>query len=164
MAQTRKPGWWYPWIFVGCFVVVVAVNSTLAYFATSTFTGLATDNAYEKGRLYNQNLAMAKAQAEMGWTVDTTFTPASVAADKPRADIRVSYRDRDGKPVDGLTVRAEVSRPTAAGHDHAITLPALGNGLYGGVYDLPLKGVWDVDFVALGADVTYQHAQRIVLP
>lgn len=162
MAQPRKPGWWYPWIFVGCFVLVVGVNATMAFFATTTFTGLATDNAYEKGRLYNHNLAMAKAQDEMGWTVETKVRP--VAGATVQADIRVSYRDKDGKPVDNLSVRANLERPTAAGFDREIALPSLGGGLYGGVVDMPLNGVWDVDIVALGEGLAYQHAQRFVLP
>lgn len=164
MTKTRQPGWWYPYIFVGAFGVVLAVNGALAYFATTTFTGLSTENAYEKGRLYNQNLALAKAQAEMGWTVDTKVVPAS-GADQAKADIRVTYRDRAGKPVDGLTVRALMVRPTATGHDHEIDLPALGGGVYGGVVPLPLAGVWDMDVAAVGdGGIAYQHAQRIIIP
>ncbi|MGE5500712.1 MAG: FixH family protein, partial [Ignavibacteriales bacterium] len=45
MAAERRPGWWYPYIFVAAFVVVVGVNAAMAYFASSTFTGLETDNA-----------------------------------------------------------------------------------------------------------------------
>lgn len=164
MTKTRQRGWWYPYIFVAGFGVVLAVNGTLAYFATSTFTGLSTDNAYEKGRLYNQNLALAKAQAEMGWTVDTKVTPTH-DKDQARADIRITYRDRNGQAVDGLTVRAAMVRPTAKGYDHEIDLPALGNGQYGGLIDLPLAGVWDMDVAAVGdGGVAYQHAQRFVIP
>lgn len=162
MAQNRKPGWWYPWIFVGCFGLVVAVNGTMAYFATTTFTGLSTDNAYEKGRLYNRNLAMAKEQAALKWTVETKVVP--VAGERVKADIRISYRDRDGKPLDNLAVQANVERPTAAGYDHDILLPFQGDGVYGGVFELPLHGVWDLEIVALGDGVAYQHAQRFVLP
>lgn len=161
MAQTRKPGWWYPYIFVAAFMVVLGVNGALAYFATSTFTGLSTENAYEKGRLYNQALAAAHQQEAMGWTVDTTIQPA--AAGTAKADIRISYRDRAGKPVEGMAVRAAMLRPTAKGHDHEITLPALGDGVYGGSYELPLLGVWDMDVVAAGNGATYQHSQRFVL-
>ena len=39
MAKIRRPGWWYPYIFVGAFGVVLLVNAALAYFATSSFTG-----------------------------------------------------------------------------------------------------------------------------
>jgi nitrogen fixation protein FixH len=163
MAQNRKPGWWYPYIFVGAFVVVIGVNATLAYFATSTFTGLSTTDAYEKGRLYNQALAAAKAQAEMGWTVETTAQPRS--GGKPGFTLDVSYRDRDGRPVEGLDVRVSVVRPTTVGYDHDVTAAPLGGGRYGGEYDLPLNGVWDLDMVAIGpGPVAYEHEQRIVVP
>lgn len=163
-TANRKPGWWYPYIFVGAFGIVLVVNGALAYFATSTFTGLSTDNAYEKGRLYNRNLAAAKAQADMGWTVDTKVSPASTA-DRPQADITITYRDSDGKPVEGLQVQATMVRPTAGGYDHRLELPPLGDGRYGGVFPLPLAGVWDMDVIAHGpGDVAYQHAQRFVIP
>lgn len=163
MAETRKPGWWYPYIFVGCFVVVVGVNSVLAYFATSTFTGLQTTGAYEKGLAYNQNLAMAEAQARMGWTVDTKAEPVKDAGG-PMADIAISYRDKDGKPVEGLVVRASLVRPTVKGHDHDVELKPLGKGVYGLRHPLPLAGVWDMDVVAVGKDVSYQHEKRFVVP
>ncbi|MGE5545414.1 MAG: FixH family protein [Solirubrobacterales bacterium] len=162
MAQARKPGWWYPYIFVGAFVVVVAVNGALAYFATSTFTGLETEGAYDKGLAYNKNLALARAQADLGWTVDTNVDP--VSGGFARADVSIRYRDRDGKPVEGMEVKAHLVRPTAKGYDHDVTLPARGDGTYGAVFDLPLKGVWVMDVTALGSDVSYQHEKRFVLP
>lgn len=160
---TRQRGWWYPYIFVGCFVVVVVVNASMAYFATSTFSGISTDGAYQKGLAYNQNIAMAKAQEALGWTVETKVKPVA-DADAVKASIAVSYRDRDGKPVEGLEVQARLVRPTAKGHDQALTLAPLGNGVYGGVYTLPLNGVWDMDMVATSPDVAYEHAQRFVIP
>ncbi|MBC7905761.1 MAG: FixH family protein [Rhodospirillaceae bacterium] len=163
MAVLRQRGWWYPYIFVGCFLVVVAVNAGMAYFATSTFSGISTTGAYQKGLAYNQNLAMAKAQEALGWTVETKAKPVD-DAQAVKADITVSYRDRNGKPVQGLEVNARLVRPTAKGHDRDIALSPLGNGLYGGVYTLPLNGVWDMDVVATGTDVAYEHAQRFVIP
>lgn len=161
--KTRQPGWWYPYIFVAGFGVVLAVNGTLAYFATSTFTGISTTDAYEKGRLYNQNLALAKAQAELGWQVETKLVPASTA-DGHKVEIRIDYRDRDGKPVDGLRVIAGMVRPTTTGYDHEVALSSLGNGAYGGIFALPLAGVWDMEVAAVGEGVAYQHAQRFVIP
>jgi Predicted integral membrane protein linked to a cation pump len=162
MEATRQRGWWYPYIFVGCFVLVVAVNGLMAYFATSTFTGLETEGAYQKGLAYNQNLASARAQEAMGWTVETRARPAE-GVTGAQVDVAVSYRDRDGKPVDGLTVTARMIRPTAKGHDHDVTLKPLGDGLYGGVFTMPLNGVWDMDILARGDGVSYEHAQRFVL-
>lgn len=164
MSKTRQPGWWYPYIFVGAFVVVIGVNATLAYFATSTFTGLSTTDAYEKGRTYNRALAKARAQDSLGWTVDTKAEPIQAASGKPSYRLTITYADHDGKPVEGLKVSAKVIRPTTDGYDHEITLNTLGVGVYGGEYELPLKGVWDLDIVALGPDVSYEHGQRIVVP
>lgn len=160
MAKPRKPGWWYPYIFVGGFVLVLGVNGALAYFATSTFTGLSTDNAYEKGRLYNANLALAREQAAMGWKVDTQVRPLGDG----KVSIAISYLDRNGKPVNGMNVRAQMVRPTVKGYDHDITLSALSDGVYGGQFALPLKGVWDMDVAALGNGLAYEHAQRFVIP
>lgn len=161
MAATRKPGWWYPYIFVGAFVLVVAVNATMAYFATSTFTGLETEGAYQKGLAYNENLALAKQQEALGWKVETTANP--VTGQGPRVEVAVSYRDRDGKPVDGLEVGAKMIRPTSKGLDHKVEFKPLGNGTYGGTYPLPVNGVWDMDIVAVGPDVAYEHAHRFVI-
>lgn len=160
MAQ-RKPGWWYPYIFLGVFLVVVAVNGALAFFATSTFTGLETENPYEKGLAYNQNIAAAKAQEALGWAVDARAEP--LAGDGHRAQIAVSYTDRNGKPLEGLNVRARLIRPTAKGYDSETTLVATAPGTYGAVVDLPLAGVWDTDVVALGHDAAYEFEKRFVV-
>ena len=162
MAQQRQPGWWYPFIFLGVFVVVVSVNLTMAYFATSTFTGLATDNAYEKGLAYNQHLAMARAQAALGWTVETTAQP--VAGAPHQAEIDILYRDRDGKPVDGLAVHAALSRPTVTGFANEAELQGAGSGRYVALVTLPLGGEWDAELLATGPDVAYQTQKRFILP
>lgn len=162
MTATRQRGWWYPYIFVGCFVVIVGVNGALAYFATSTFTGLSTESAYQKGLAYNDNIALAKAQEEMGWTVSTQAKPVE-GVNGAQVDIAVTYHDRDGKPVEGLEVHSQMIRPTAKGHDSEIDLKPLGNGVYGGIFTLPLKGVWDMDVVATGDKVAYEHSYRFVL-
>jgi len=161
--KTREKGWWYPLVIVGAFAVIIPVNLTMAYFATSTFTGLETKDAYLKGIAYNQNLAMAKAQKELGWKVETSLA-AVPDQPGPTAKIVVRYTDRDGKPVEGLDVNALVIRPTTAGHDHQIHLDPMGQGSYGGVYPLPLKGQWSFDIAATGDSVAYQYEKRVVIP
>ena len=160
MSGIRKSGWWYPYIFLGAFVVVVAVNGTMAYFATSTFSGLATNDAYEKGNAYNHNLAMARAQLALGWTVETTFTPRAGGA-----EVAVTCRDKDGKPLDGLAVHAMVMRPTVRGMDQTVTLVAGGQGVYGASVGLPQSGEWDADIVAVADDgKSFEVQRRFLLP
>ncbi len=159
MVKNRAPGWWYPYIFVAGFGVVLAVNAVLIYTATSTFTGLSTSGAYEKGLNYNTNLAMTEAQEKLGWVVSESFT---VGPDSKALEVRVSYRDAQNKPVEGLKVRAAFNRPTKTGLDHEVTFTPVGDGVYGASETLPLPGLWEVEFVATGeGDVSYQHAQRI---
>jgi nitrogen fixation protein FixH len=160
MAVLRKPGWWYPYIFVALFVVVLLVNLTMAYFASSTFSGMATENPYEKGLAYNQNLAMARAQAALGWRVDSTIGVAEGAPH--RTVVTVTYINHDGRPVDGLDVHAQLVRPTAKGYDRSLVLDAVAPGTYRKVVDLPMAGVWDMDVVALSKDATYEFGRRIV--
>jgi nitrogen fixation protein FixH len=165
MAVVRRPGWWYPYIFVALFMVVLMVNLTMAFFASSTFSGLATEHPYEKGLAYNQNLAMAKAQDAMGWTVELKVEPVEAGGGAAhRTRLAIGYLDRDGKPVEGLDVRAQLIRPTAKGYDRQISLPAGPAGTYGAIVELPLQGVWDFEAVAVGKDATYQFARRIVVP
>ena len=161
MAQSRKPGWWYPYIFLAFFVVVVSVNGTMAYFATSTFSGLSTTDAYEKGLAYNRNIAEAKAQAALGWTVDVGAVPS---ADGAKVRLEVTIKDRDGHPLDGLEVRGTLSRPTVHGYDRPVVLASQGGGRYSETAPLPLKGEWDFEVVAIGKDASYQMQRRFILP
>ena len=65
----RRPGWWYPYIYVGAFGVVVAVNMVFMASAIRTFSGISTDQAYEKGLKYNQQIAAARSQEQLGWSL-----------------------------------------------------------------------------------------------
>ncbi len=55
----RQKGWYIPWIFVGLFLVVAAVNGVMIHFAFSSWTGLQTEEHFLKGIKYNQDLAGA---------------------------------------------------------------------------------------------------------
>ncbi|MBI3446865.1 MAG: FixH family protein [Magnetospirillum sp.] len=160
MTVQRRPGWWYPYIFVGGFMVVLMVNFTMAYFANSTFSGLSTDHAYEKGLAYNQTLAAAQKQEEMGWAVDLQVEPEA----NHGAHITVSYKDKAGKPVDGLVVKAQLVRPTAKGHDRNVALAPIAPGTYATMQEMPLAGIWDLSLLATGDEATYLVNRRILVP
>ncbi len=167
MAGTRKPrGRWYPYIFVGGFGVILAVNLVLLYFAVSTFSGLHVDDAYERGITYNDALAAARAQQELGWTAEVTMEAAGAAAgpESRTATLVVRVHDAHGRPLEGLDVRARLRRPTAQGFDSQHFLPHAGDGRYGATVDLPVPGQWQVDVVAFAGEVAYQTSERVVIP
>lgn len=166
MAKERKPGWWYPYIFVAAFMVVVSVNGVLIYSATSTFTGLETENHYEKGNSYNRDIEMARQQAALGWQVAAKVEPSPAQQDgaKRRVAIEASFKDKAGQPLDGMAVRALFIRPVQAGHDVSIPLSSKGQGVYVAAADLDFHGQWDLRVVAIGEKDSYQLAERIQIP
>ena len=164
-TSSRRPGWWYPYIFVGVFLVVLAVNVIMAYSAVNTFSGIQTENAYEKGVAYNQELAQAKAQERLGWKVEATMVPHDPSnTERHDADLLVTYLDKSDHPVVGLSVKAEVLRPTKAGNDLSVELVERGAGQYTSLVPLPLAGQWELTVTATLGDVKHQLNQRVLVP
>ncbi|HLN26001.1 MAG TPA: FixH family protein [Patescibacteria group bacterium] len=161
----RRSGWWYPYIFVGVFGVVLAVNLVFMYSAVHTFTGLETQEAYDKGLVYNQVIAQAKAQEKLAWTVDATLLPASSPdAASHESNVVVSFLDKDGQPVSGLSVKAQFVRPTMEGYDTAAELMEQGGGRYVATVKLPLAGQWELKVAAHKGEIDYKLGQRVLVP
>lgn len=146
-----------PWIFVGGFAIVIAVNGALIYFANSTFSGLETEHAYETGLHYNQSLEAAAAQEKLGWRGDIAL---SAEADGKR-ELTVLFADRLERPIDGLAVEAHLLRPANAGMDLNLTLAGKGNGRYTADVTLPAPGQWDIRIVARDAEHSWQKSERL---
>ena len=171
MMVKRPRGWWYPWLFVGGMLIVIAVNVVLVAIAIGTFSGLTTEDAYRKGLAYNRTIAAAEAQDARGWRLDLTITPqspggtAAGAAEKATGGMAVVARfaDRAGQPLSRLDVRAFLVRPLGDGDDLALLLQETGGGLYRGTLPPPLGGQWDVRIHARRGDETFQQTRRIVV-
>ena len=155
--RPRQRGWYIPWLFVGFFAVVVAVNGVMLHFALSSWTGLETEDHFIKGIRYNRDLAGARAQAERGWRVETSF-----AGTGPRQGIvALTLHDRQGGLLEGATVTVSLIRPTTQGHDVTLALPYLGAGRYGAPVALALEGQWDLRVAVRHATGDYQDQTRI---
>ncbi len=148
---------WIPMLFIAGFLVVVGVNATLIFFAQDTFSGLDTQNPYERGLDYNKTLAAEAAVERLGWQSKTEIVGAS---DGTRS-LEVRITDRDGRPLDGLKMMAYLVRPSNQGLDVTVEPRALGDGRYGTSFVLPAPGQWDVRVVARYDDVAWQHSERL---
>lgn len=146
---------WIPWFFVLFFVVIAIVNAVFVYLATSTQTGVVTENAYQKGLNYNATLDQAAAAEALGWR-------GSVAL-SPEHELHFTLHNENGAPIHGAAVTAWFVRPTAAGHDFSVTLNAGDAGTYHQAIAFPLEGVWDVTFVATWNAQQWQKHQRLVV-
>ena len=72
------------------FGVIIAVNLTMAYFANSTWSGLVVANGYIASQSFDDDLAKARAQDAMGWTVEVSHETNRV---------KVSFADRSNAPL-----------------------------------------------------------------
>jgi nitrogen fixation protein FixH len=154
-----KRGSWIPWIFLAGFGVVLVANGTLIYVASTTWTGIAVNRAYDKGLTYNRNLEAAERQAALGWQASLTTTVNAELA----GTVAVALRDRDGAPLNRAEVLVQFERPTHEGHDFVVELAADGAGTYAAPFAAPLPGVWDLRLIATRGDDRYVAAERVVL-
>lgn len=148
---------WIPGLFVLGFLVVIAVNGVLIYTAVSSFSGLETESAYDKGIHYNQALAAAAANAETGWRAE----PRIVAGENGNRRLDVAITDRTGAPVTELKVEAYLVRPTNAGMDETVAMTDIGGGRYRADIAPKALGNWELRLQASRGDVTWQQVQRI---
>lgn len=121
-------GWHATVALVAFFGVVVAVNLVMAMFATSTFGGVVVENSYVASQKYNDWLAAAERQNELGWKI----TPG---VDKDR---RVTV----ALEVEGANVRGYARHPLGREPDVPLNFVADGGG-FRSVKSLP-AGRWNV--------------------
>ncbi|MDQ1080277.1 FixH family protein [Pseudoroseomonas cervicalis] len=134
-----RRGRWIPWIFVLAMGVVIAVNGVLIWQALSTFTGVTTGHAYDRGLAYNDVLAESARQEALGWQARLRVEGHA---------LRIAIDDREGRPVPGL-LRGDLERPLEGGAV-PLTLEAEGPGRYRAALDLPRAGQWEARLVLTG--------------
>ena len=155
--KARRLPHWVPMLFIAAFVVVIAVNATLIYFAQDTFSGLETASPYERGLDYNKTLAAEAALERLGWQSKTEISDEKDGARR----LQVRITDRDGRPLDGLTLVAYLVRPSNEGLDTTIVPRPMGDGRYGASFVLPAAGQWELRVVAHNDEAAWQHSERL---
>ncbi len=146
-----------PWYFVLFFLVIAAVDGTMATLAVRSQTGTVTDHPYEKGVAYNKIIAAEQQQESLGWNAAIRWQDGQ----QPGAGaLQVTLTDAHGKPITASKLTAHFSRPTQAALDMDM---AIANGKPTPV-TLPAPGLWEVRIYAEADGKQYQQAKRIVVP
>ncbi len=144
-----------PWLIVGFFVVIAGVLSTFVYLAVTTYRGVVTEQAYEKGVAYNDIIARAEGQDKKGWL-------SSIEVDGRRIVFTLRDQRRDTIKVDAVDL--VMFRPTQDGMDRVYTMQMQTNGSYvADVSDLPATGIWEVRITAQAQQGAYQTSKRVVI-
>ncbi len=144
---------WIPWAFVAGMMLVVVVNAVMVWFALSTFTGVSTPRAYDRGRTYNDVLAEAARQDALGWQSRVTLQGGIVS---------VEIRDPQNAPVHGELLGA-LHRPL---NREAVPLHfrEYGPGRFTAeVVNLP-AGQWEARLTLQGAAGRLDIRRRVIAP
>lgn len=143
---------WIPWYIVLFFVGQFGVFGWFYHVASASYTGVVTDRAYEKGLHYNQIIAKAERQAQLGWSATIT---------KDGGGVRLVLQDRDKKPLSGATVSLWLVRPVHSGIDRRLEMEETQAGVYDAPVAVPEKGLWDVRIEVHKGGDDFQAARRM---
>ncbi len=141
------------------FGVVFAVNGVMIEAALSTFSGLETESAYQAGRKFEQEVALAKEQDGQRWRVNAKL--AATADGSERVDIEA--RDAAGHLLTGLEAAAVFERPTDRRLDRAVAISQDSPGRFHGSATVA-AGQWDliIDLMRQG-DRVFRSRNRVIL-
>ena len=148
-------------IVIGFFAIVFAVNAYFVTIALSTHTGVVSNEPYRKGLKYNERIAAAGLQANLGWHDEVALAPDG-------RQLHVAIRDSTGQPVRGLTLSATLGRPATAKYDVTLPFEEREPGDYAAVTERLEPGAYIAsvevsDPARLGDGVLYRARKRLWL-
>lgn len=155
MSGFTIKGWHVGLGVTAFFGVIIAVDATFLTLAYRTHPGQVAHKPYEAGLVYNAELERQRKQTQLGWRAAAEARPDGVA---------VWMRDREGAPLTGLTVTADLQRP-ATGHGRTrLALSEIEPGLYVGE-NADLSGAWDAAIAARDeAGRDFMASRRLTWP
>lgn len=155
VSAPAQPGFkivgWHVLVAVSAFfTVVIGVDLSFMALAIRTFPGQVSVTPYEDGLLYNQHIAQLNAQDRLGWRAAVRADPGQVV---------MLFRDQSGRPLDGLTITAQLERPATEAGRIQLRFRATGDGRYVAQTGA-ISGAWDLTADAHGAGVVKFVAER----
>jgi nitrogen fixation protein FixH len=146
-------------IFFTFFGTIFAMNGAMIYSAFSTYSGIVSNEPYRKGLNYNDRIAADARQARLGWNDAIT-----VGRD---GHVVVMLADRDGQPIAGARLDAQIGRPSTNRHDIKIDLGETAAGRYEAQVGTLDEGSWtisvDVKTTDGGVEPVYRARRRLWL-
>lgn len=134
------------------FAVVIGVNVTMAWFASSSWSGLVVENTYVASQEFNRKAEVMKAMSASGITGSI-----SIKGDAIRYDIR----NKDGSPTMVDDVTANFKRPVGAHEDFHVDFKKTAEGHFEARHGVAV-GDWIVEVISRNeAAVVMHEAKRI---
>lgn len=141
-------------LFVTCYTLL---DFTFIYIARDAYNGVVTENAYQKGVVFNQTLQANKRQEQLGWQSEVQiehflYTTKITFKLKDKADIAIINAD----------VKAILQRPTHDREDSHLTMRDEQHiGIYQVVIPKLAYGQWELRIKAEVDHEEYYHRERL---
>lgn len=157
-AETRKAftftGWHMLAIMLAFFGTIITVNFTMAYFATSTWSGLVVKNTYVASQEFNGKTAAIKEMLATGIAGDLSVDTKGM---------RYRLTLPNNVPVVADSVLAHFKRPVGEHQDFELVMTPAGDGLYLAETAV-LPGSWIVEIKATkGGKMIMHEAKRVTV-
>lgn len=147
-------------ILAGFFLVIIAANAVFLTFAIRSFPGVVTEEPYLEGIAYNERLEENAAQAMLGWTAEIT----ELERGPDGLQVRLAIRDREGRPVQGLSLAGVLRRPASDTQDQPLSFESDGRDAYMARAGQVGPGVWTLDATAISpGGERFRMQSRVVI-
>ncbi len=151
-----------PWILGGLGLVAtfLTVNAVFIFFAITTSPGLVTEDYYDQGRDYEENvLKIMAAQDALNW--DTKLALPGKILVQQADTYRFSAVDSRGIPIMDADVSVVAYRPSDADADFKVRLDQAAPGQYQALIAFPLPGIWDLNITVKDGENTFAMSHRV---
>lgn len=138
------------------FGIVIAVNLTMAVFASTSWTGFVVANSYVASQEFNEKMALTRAQAALHW--QSRFRVEHNV-------LRYGIWNAEDASVPLKAVKATFRRPVDDREDHVVTLLRDEDGGFSLGHELA-DGLWLVEVEAeaeAGLNSPYRETLRVQL-
>lgn len=155
ISQNSKKGLRNPWFLgmLGLIVVVLAVNATFIWFATTQNRSALVEREYNTRDRKSGAAEVSDIQSRNVLAWKTVIKQPRIIAMNSPATYEISVADREGAPVSG-TMEVEAYRAADEHKDFTTIFKEVSSGNYQGAISFPLKGYWELRIrVKRGEDV-----------
>jgi nitrogen fixation protein FixH len=135
-------------LLLAFFGTVIAVNFTMASYASSTFGGIVVENSYVASQEFNRWLDRAEAGRALGWSAN------AIQCEDGRLEVTVAGTSQD------VRLSATARHPLGRRPDEALTFQSAGGGRFLSNEELA-QGRWTLRLEVASADSVWRHEESI---
>ncbi|TWU02451.1 FixH family protein [Stieleria varia] len=141
------------------FVIQSTVMGIAINLAISDPSAVVTPDYHAAALNWDETRRSRSAPQRMGWTVKLYVS--DVADQRGQRAVEWTAADREGNPLDGLTIDARVYHHARAGDVQELQLKSAGDGRYIALADMPRNGLWQIDLSVAGAEEPVEQTETV---